>query len=114
MAKLFSIQTAVLVGVLVAVWFVFDSTKEKFYVFDQNRLHEIVTSVLAEKPPSTEVLIENLVAKLNESYPGHLNLNTKVSFFFCSWLSSHRNGCSIMLEVLWVQCILYTHQLPNT
>mmetsp|Transcript_29155 Transcript_29155/g.41033 ORF Transcript_29155/g.41033 Transcript_29155/m.41033 type:complete len:213 (+) Transcript_29155:28-666(+) len=66
-------KVGVTLGAILLFGVVFDALMPNFYIFDQNNLQQIALSALAQKPNSTQGLIDIIVANLSSQYPGHIN-----------------------------------------
>ena len=64
------------IAVLLGLFVVWDSQKHKYYIYDQNKLHDLAKSVIKEKGhgPLSGV-IDAIVANLSTEYPGSINMD---------------------------------------
>ncbi|KAI9020048.1 ERG2/sigma1 receptor-like protein [Phycomyces nitens] len=69
-----------ILSLLVAVLIGFDQVKERFYIFDQNKLHEVANRNIALYSNDTRLMMNNIAKDLEESYPGHIQLKEEWVF----------------------------------
>ncbi|GJN88813.1 hypothetical protein Rhopal_001784-T1 [Rhodotorula paludigena] len=63
------VVTAVVLAVLSAVWGVLENVKERWYIFDPTRLHNLVQEGLARYPNDTPSIVAHIVDTLATEHP---------------------------------------------
>src|SRR4029077_9263141 len=80
-------------GLFLSVWYALDQISHRFWVFDQHKLHQIASEVIALPHNSTAAMISELSHRLAAEYPKHINLKQE-------WVFNNAGGAMGAMYIL--------------
>lgn len=88
-----------LIGALLPVFYLLDRNVERFFLFDQNHLHDLSKRAIAEHGTDTKSIVKFIVAELHSMHPNHINLNEE-------WMFNNAGGCMGGMYIIHASMLL--------